>query len=338
LAAGGLQEDTDNRLLYFLGDSPLPDKIDKDVKVINLQYKGWYTIGSLLMKIRNVIKEYEPDIIHTHLNPAGWYTALIKPKHIPQVHTVHTCYSHDLETGTMRLFFEKLLLLQKKEANLICISAFLKDDLLAAVKMKGRVFVLSNFIDDIYFTENPGTAANDGIFKLVAMGNILPQKNYTYLLDIFRHLKGYPVTVDVYGFGDHEAFSEIATAEGLAVRFMGPAKDPKDIYWRYNGFIMPSKFESFGLAAYEAMASGLPLFLSDIEAFRSLIKDHALYLGLTDAAAAAANIRDAIEAKVDIDRMAKEAKEYAKQYVRRDAYIHGLLGIYHQVLPQNGNN
>ena len=58
------------------------------------------------------------------------------------------------------------------------------------------------------------------------------------------------------------------------------AENPKDLYWSYNGFIMPSKFEGFGLTAYEAMASGIPLFLSDIPAFKSLIKNKATSLML----------------------------------------------------------
>ncbi|MBK7557621.1 MAG: glycosyltransferase family 4 protein [Chitinophagaceae bacterium] len=127
-------------------------------------------------------------------------------------------------------------------------------------------------MDDIYFDANPEPLAPDNIFKLVAVGNIRPAKNYEYLLDIFRCLKGHPVSVDIYGFGDHSRFSNISEKENLAVRFMGPAINPKEIYWKYNAFIMPSKHESFGLTAYEAMASGLPLFLSDLHTFKSLIK------------------------------------------------------------------
>ena len=278
LAKGGLQEHADNIILYFHGDSSLLDIIDKDVIVINLHYKGWYTIGSLFMKIRKVINTYKPDIIHSHLNPAGWYTALVRPELIPQIHTLHISYSDNTDTGKMRLFFERVLLLQRKDANLITLSPFLKDDLLKSIKIKGKVFILSNFIGDIFFTDNPVLKRKETNFRMIAVGNMRPQKNYTYLLEIFRHLKGLPVSVDVYGFGDHSGYSRIAEKEGLSVKFMGPVKNARDIYWRYDGFIMPSKFESFGLTAYEAMASSIPIFLSDIGAFRSLIKDNALYL------------------------------------------------------------
>lgn len=332
LAPGGLQDHAENILLYFQGESELLDKIDKRVTVINLQYKGWYSFGSLLKNIRRVIKEHKPDIIHTHLNPAGWYTSLAKPKNIPQVHTLHISYSDNTDTDKVRLFFERKILLQRKDANLITLSELLREDLKACLNIKGNVFVLSNFIADEFFEPNPPTPPSD-IFKLVAVGNMRPQKNYDYLLDIFSHLKDLPVSVDVYGHGDDATFKQRAEKENLAVRFMGPIKNPKDIYWKYNGFIMPSKFEGFGLTAYEAMASGLPLFLSDLGAFKSLIKDNAVYFGLNDAAAAAETIRNTLK-NGHMNNMAIQARHYAEETVKRKAYITNLLKIYEQVLER----
>lgn len=332
LSNGGLQEHADNIILYLQGNSVFIDKVDKRVKLINLHYKGWYTIGSMLMKIRKVIKTHQPDIIHTHLNPAGWYTSLVRPKHIPQIHTLHVSYSDNTDTGKIQLFFEKKCLLQKKEANLITLSQLLKDDLVNSIKIKGKVFVLSNFIDDIFFSENPKLSANPEVFRFIAVGNLRPQKNYRYLMEIFRILKDEPVSVDVYGVGDHTILSNVAKKEGLSVKFMGPSDNLKDIYWRYDGFIMPSKFEGFGLTAYEAMASGLPLLLSDIGAFKSLIKNNALYFSLSDPNNAAEIIRNVLNGKIDIRGMTENAKEFAKQNVRRDIYIKKLLSIYNQVL------
>ena len=334
LAEGGLQDHVENIMVYFQAESELTHKIDKRITVINLGYKGWHSFGSLLRKIRETIKVHKPDIIHTHLNPAGWYTALAKPKNIPQVHTLHISYSDNTDTDKVRLFFERKLLLQRKDANLITLSELLKDDLKASVNIKGNVFVLSNFIADEFFEPNPETPVSD-VFKLVAVGNMRPQKNYNYLLDIFQHLKGYPVSVDVYGHGDHTVFSHRAEKENLAVKFMGPVKNPKDIYWKYNGFIMPSRFEGFGLTAYEAMASGLPLFLSDLGAFKSLIKNNAVYFSLTDAAGAAEIVRNTLSSISNMESMITKARQYAGKTVKREAYIKNLLKIYEQVLENN---
>ena len=335
LAPGGLQDHAENILIYFQGDSHLLDKIDKNVKVINLEYKGWYTIGTLLKKIRKYINEIKPDIIHTHLNPAGWYTALVKPRHIPQIHTMHLSYSDDEDTDKPRIFFERIFLLQRRDINIITLSPLLKEDLMDSIKIKGNVFVLSNFIFDNFFENRKVPVAREKEFRLIAVGNMRNQKNYIYLLDIFRHLKKIQVSVDVYGVGDHTPFSEVAAKESLAVNFKGPTVDAKDLYWRYNGFIMPSKFEGFGLTAYEAMASGIPLFLSDIPAFKSLIKNNALYFGLNDAKQASLVIEEAINGKYDLENMAIEAKEYAEQTVKRSSYTLRLIDIYRSLLKSS---
>ena len=335
LANGGLQEHIENTILFFQGETELVNRIDKRVKVINLGYKGWPSFGSLLNNIRKVIKTCKPDIVHTHLNPAGWYTALICPGNIPQIHTLHISYSDNTDTDKTMLFLERIFLLQRRDANLITLSELLKEDLIASVNIKGKVFVLSNFIADEFFEPLPEAPASDGTFKLVAVGNMRPQKNYPYLMDIFRHLKNESISVDVYGYGDHAALSETAQKEGLSVKFMGPVKNPRDIYWKYNGFIMPSKFEGFGLTAYEAMASGLPLFLSDIDAFKSLIKDHAVYFNLTDAGKAAEIIKNTVSNNFNSKATAAKARLYAEKTVKREIYIENLLKIYKEVLQAN---
>ena len=98
---------------------------------------------------------------------------------------------------------------------------------------------------------------------------------------------------------------------------------------------MPSRFEGFGLTAYEAMASGLPLFLSDLGAFKSLIKDNAVYFSLTDAAGAAETVRNTLSNISNMESMITKARQYAGKTVKREAYIKNLLKIYEQVLENN---
>ncbi|MBK8785154.1 MAG: hypothetical protein IPN43_01350 [Chitinophagaceae bacterium] len=74
LSPGGLQEYTDNYLVYFNKSSYLADTIDKDVKLINLNYKGGVDIMRMLMQLKSIIKTNKIDIVHTHLTPASLYT------------------------------------------------------------------------------------------------------------------------------------------------------------------------------------------------------------------------------------------------------------------------
>ena len=145
-------------------------------------------------------------------------------------------------------------------------------------------------------------------------------------------MKDQPISVDVYGFGDHDRFSTVAKNEKLSINFKGPAANTKDLYWRYNGFIMPSKFEGFGLAAYEAMASGIPVFLSNIPAFKSLIQHNAIYFNLNDSLQAAQILKEAMNGKYDLKAMVLDAQKYTEKTVKREMYVTRLIEIYKHLL------
>jgi glycosyltransferase involved in cell wall biosynthesis len=274
-------------------------------------------------------------VIHTHLNPAGWYTALVCPKDIPQVHTLHISYSDDTDSRKSLVRLERNLLLERKDKNFITLSPRLREDLLQCVNIKGEVYVLSNFIQDSFFEPTPVKPPHSRHFRMVAIGNIRPQKNYDYLLDVFSHLKDSNISVDIYGYGDPARLRERAERENIPVHFKGPAKDSRDIYWRYDAFIMPSKFEGFGLSAYEAMASEVPAILSDLEAFSSLIGDNALYIPLDDARASADIIRGAAENRGALIARAAKAKAYTSATVTRDKYVSSLMSIYEDIAAKN---
>ena len=333
LSPGGLQQHTDNIVAYFQGESHLTGIIDKDVVIHCLNYKGLLNLPATLLKLRKIIKENKIDIVHTHLNPAGTYTHLICPANVPQVHTVHTTYSMDTETRPLMKWLERQLYFKKKDCNAILLSDFTKEDFLRSISFRGKTFVLNNFVPDIFFEneiqpEKPvGTA-----LRLIAVGTLKPLKNFEYLLDVFDHLKSEEIYLDIFGGGDRSAYEKIINEKGLKVRMMGYNDNLAATLPGYDLFIMPSKFEGFPLVLFEAMASGIPLLLSNIAPLKNIVADeHAVYFDLDNASATADTIRQLALKRNDIALMAKKAKHYAEITVRRETYLTGLLSIYGQL-------
>ena len=58
------------------------------------------------------------------------------------------------------------------------------------------------------------------------------------------------------------------------VKFLGFRSDVAEIYKIADAFIFPSKREGLGLAAIEAMASGLPLITSNIHGIKDYSKEN----------------------------------------------------------------
>lgn len=332
LAEGGLQEHTDNIVVYFQGASPLAEKMDKSVQVICLDYKGILSLPATLSKLRKIIREHKIDIVHTHLNPAGTYTHLICPATVPHVHTLHTTYSMDTETRPVMRWLERKLYFNKKDCNVILLSDFTREDFLKAIPFKGRTFVLNNFVPDIFFKNevNVNKPIHSSL-KLIAVGTLKPLKNFEYLLDVFDHLRGEEIYLDIYGGGDRSPYEKIINEKGLKIKMMGYNDDLESVLPDYDLFIMPSKFEGFPLVLFEAMASGVPVMLSNIAPLKSIVGEHAIYFELDNAVATAESIRQWLQMKADISLMAQKAKRYAQSTVRRETYITELLSIYGQL-------
>lgn len=340
LSPGGLQEQADNYLVYFIkGSDYLPSLIDKNVQQFCLDYKGGSDIIRLLRDVKKIIRENKIDIIHTHLNPADFYVNLVRPKHIPQVHTLHIAYSTDKETRSTLKFLERKLFFNKPYCNLVFLSEFNKKDFFNQLNFKGRSFVVPNFVDDVFFGHEPKqfVAGRDKPLQLVAIGNFREQKNYFYLLDIFKQLAGYNIQLDIYGGGDIEKYQQVIDEYKLSITLKGQVTNVKDVIAGYDLFIMSSTNEGFPLSVFEAMAAGVPLMLTDIAPLKEIVKDNALYFALNDAKAAAEKLVAVSENRIDINEMAVKAKKYAAETVRRDIYIKRLLDIYDQLNPGNSN-
>jgi glycosyltransferase involved in cell wall biosynthesis len=332
LSAGGLNEHTENYLVYFNKSSHLLDIIDKNVKVICLQYKGGFDILRLFKKLRQIIKENKIDIVHTHLTPAGLYMHMVCPSDIPHVHTIHSTLSMDNETRPVMRFLDRQLFFKKGNCNIISLSDFTKEDFLQTIPFKGKIFVLNNFVADRYFDiPQKKYDSQKGILRLVAAGTLKELKNFEYLLEVFEYLNRMEIYLDIYGEGERAAYETIIKNKKLKVNMMGPIDNMAVVLPKYDLFIMPSKFEGFPLSVFEAMAGGIPLMLSDIPPLKAIVHEHALYFKLNDAEKAAAQIIAVLQNEIDISQMAVKAKAYAEKTVRRNIYIKNLLQIYDQL-------
>jgi glycosyltransferase involved in cell wall biosynthesis len=332
LSPGGLQEHTENYLLYFNQSSNLLDLIDKDVKIICLKYKGGFDIWRLLREIRSVITENKIEIVHSHLTPAGVYTHLVCPGGVKHVHTIHSTYSMEIETRWFMRFIDRYLFLERKNCHIISLSDYTKADLLKSLRFKGELFVLNNFVADRYFSL-PQKKYNliTGKLHVVAVGALKELKNFEYLLEVFEHLAAQEIYLDIYGDGDQAKYEEIIQNKNLKIRMMGRIDDMATVIQQYDLFIMPSKYEGFPLSVFEAMAAGLPLMLSDIEPLTSIVKENAIYFQLDNAQKTAEQIMAVQQNMIEINEMAVKAKAYAEKTVRRDIYINKLLDIYDQL-------
>jgi glycosyltransferase involved in cell wall biosynthesis len=67
---------------------------------------------------------------------------------------------------------------------------------------------------------------------------------------------------------------EIAVIRNLGrIKLLGRVDDVRGLLWASDAFAMPSLKEGLGVAALEAMASGLPVIASDVGGLREVVED-----------------------------------------------------------------
>ncbi len=105
-------------------------------------------------------------------------------------------------------------------------------------------------------------------FVVGHVGKFSGRKNHDFLLEIFKeiHIRKPNSVLLLAGSGPLVAhIQKKAQSLGIndSVMFMGAQNNINDYYAAMDAFVMPSLIEDLPVAAIEAQASGLPVFLSD---------------------------------------------------------------------------
>ena len=121
--------------------------------------------------------------------------------------------------------------------------------------------------------------SNQNAKRIISIGRYAYDKGNDLLLQVWSLLeKDFPEWIlDIYGNGDREPYLKQMNELGLdqqRCHLYGPTSDVKKEYISSSIFVLPSRFEGFGLVIIESMACGVPVVAFDCEnGPRSIITD-----------------------------------------------------------------
>lgn len=106
--------------------------------------------------------------------------------------------------------------------------------------------------------------------RVVSIGRYAYDKGNDLLLQAWAVVeKNMPDwTLDIYGNGNKESYQKLMDELGIdphRCHLYGPVSDVKTEYLSSSIFVLPSRFEGFGLVIIEAMACGVPVVTFDCE-------------------------------------------------------------------------
>lgn len=111
----------------------------------------------------------------------------------------------------------------------------------------------------------------ENAFVLLSVGELNKNKNHSVIVKALKMLHNPDIFYCIAGQGEMEKkLEKLIKKSGLGrqIRLLGYRENIIEIYRMADVFCFPSQREGLGLAALEAMASGLPLIVSDIHGIR----------------------------------------------------------------------
>ncbi|WP_346883855.1 N-acetyl-alpha-D-glucosaminyl L-malate synthase BshA [uncultured Algibacter sp.] len=233
---------------------------------------------ALSSKLVDMVKLHKIEVLHVHYAIPHAYAAYMAKKmlieeniYVPIVTTLH---GTDITLVGSHPFYKPAVTFSINKSDAVtAVSQSLKDDTLRLFDINNEIQVISNFIDLEKYKHNEfkdcqrGMMAKDDEKIITHISNLRPVKQVHDVISVFNNIqKEMPAKLMLIGEGPEREKAEKQCAElGITdkVVFFGRSNEIDKILCFTDLFLLPSLTESFGLAALEAMASGVPVISSN---------------------------------------------------------------------------
>ncbi len=224
----------------------------------------------LASSLAKIARKYQPDVIHYHYGVHHVLTAFLLRQlvSIPQTLTLHGSDVHTL--GKDWYLNEPLTKLLLSVDKLTSVSNFLSALAKEVFCLDESPLTIHNFVDpELFSPEKSSGIAKEGKTVIAHASNFREVKNPTFLVKVFATIgKEYPDT-ELWMVGDgplrRKCYTIAKKNEILdQVRFLGVRRNINEILAAADIVAVPSKIESFGLVAAEAMSSETPVWASAV--------------------------------------------------------------------------
>ena len=244
---------------------------------------------ALATKIAEVAMYEKLDVVHAHYAIPHALSAMLARQMMEESCSEVKCFRlattlHGTDitvVGADSSMHGAVRLAINKSDGVTAVSEFLKKETVKLFEPKRDVEVISNFVDTELFYRMPQTGEirdqleMDNKKVCIHISNFRPVKRIRDVLKTFHSIvRAVPATLLLVGDGPERSDAEVWVREnGIAehVRFLGKIDDIVPLLSVSDLMLMPSSGESFGLAALEAMACGVPVIVTNMGGFPEFI-------------------------------------------------------------------
>ena len=232
---------------------------------------------ALSSKLVDMVKIHKIDVLHVHYAIPHAYAAYMAKKMLHEegidLPIVTTLHGTDITLVGSHPFYKTAVTFSINKSDAVTsVSQNLKEDTQRLFNTQKEIKVIPNFID-INKYKNSYEECDRHLLALpqerviTHVSNFRPVKRIADVIEIFYRIqKELPAKLMMVGEGpERKKAEQLCKTYGIEnkVVFLGNSSEVDKILCLSDLFLLPSKTESFGLAALEAMASGVPVISSD---------------------------------------------------------------------------
>jgi glycosyltransferase involved in cell wall biosynthesis len=249
------------------------------VKIRKIKLNNLYFSFFLPGRIKKIILEETPDLIHTHLRVAELVIAYLKGGglNIGTCSTIHG-FSDKFNFIKARMFIVKKLLKNFDGLCFVSNSALLYYKEHNLINSNNLTTVINNGHKPEIFEQEfkKDKIEGNASIKLILSGRLIELKGHKYAIEAMKILLNkYPyLTLDFYGAGPYENVikQEIKHASlQQSVFLKGFTNNIKQVMNQYDIALVPSSFEAFGLVFLDAFGAKVPVVAFDLPSGNEII-------------------------------------------------------------------
>lgn len=221
----------------------------------------------------DVVNNHDIDILHVHYAiphaAAAYMAKQILAKQNKRIPVITTLHGTDITLVGRDKTYSPVVTFSMEESDVLtAVSNNLKEETYKNFSITKPIEVIYNFVDVARFNKKPVDAfkkliAPNGEKIIVHASNFRKVKRVDDVLKTFLLLsKTIPSKLLLIGDGPERVRIEQLSRESEhshEIKFLGKQEQMEDILPIADLFLLPSEYESFGLAALEAMAAEVPV-------------------------------------------------------------------------------
>lgn len=233
---------------------------------------------ALSSKLVEVVKQYQIEILHVHYAIPHAYAAYMAKQMLKEeaieIPIITTLHGTDITLVGSHPNYKAAVEFSINNSDVVtAVSKSLRSDTLRLFNVRKDIDVIYNFIDfEKYAIQDirdckRGTLASEDEKIITHVSNFRPVKRIHDVIEVFYKVQQkLPARLLMVGDGPESESAEMQVKElGIddKVLFLGNSNEIDKILCFSDLFILPSRTESFGLAALEAMAASTPVISSN---------------------------------------------------------------------------